>query len=131
MAQLLAAAPHLSAETGRLVNEALWPALEHDDLAAFGQALMEFQSLNRAALQAAGTPTLSAPDTEGVLRVLRDNGALAVGENVAGLGRFGLIRGGPASVILRRRLVEYVGYDGGTVMAAIPDNHGARCTVEE
>jgi predicted sugar kinase len=130
MAQLLAAAPHLSAETGRLVEEELWPALERDDLAAFGQALTKFQALNREALAAAGTPALSAPDTDGALRVLHENGAVAVGESAAGLARFGLIRGGPASVVLRKRLVEYVGYEGGTVMASVCDNQGARHTVE-
>src|SRR5262249_55050089 len=47
--QLLAAAPHLSDETGRLVEYELWPALERDDMAAFGQALMAVQRLNREA----------------------------------------------------------------------------------
>jgi predicted sugar kinase len=129
-AQLLAAAPHLSDETGRLVEEELWPALERDDSAAFGQALMAFQQLNRAALDRAGTPAEGAPGSEDALSVLRDNGALAWGESAAGLARFGLIRGGPPSVALRRKLVEHVGYEGGTVMASICENHGARHNIE-
>ncbi len=127
VAQLLAAAPHLSPETGRLVEDELWPALERDDLAAFGRALMAFQQLNRAALAQAGTPVMVTPEAAGVLGVLRDHGALAWGESAAGLARFGIIRGGSPSVVLRRQLVDYVGYEGGTVMAAIGDNHGATC----
>jgi predicted sugar kinase len=122
---LLAAGPHLSNETGRLVEEDLWPALEGDDMAAFGQALMGVQRLNRAALAAAGTPPASAPSTEGVLKVLADSGCLAWGESAAGLAPFGLIRGGPASLAVRRQLVAHVGYEGGSVTAAICDNRGA------
>jgi predicted sugar kinase len=126
LAQLLAAAPHLSDETGRLVEDELWPALERDDSASFGRALMGFQQLNQAALEKAGTALVGTPDTEGVLAVLRENGAQAWGESAAGLARFGLIRGGSPSVVLRRALVKYLGYEGGTVMAAICDVTGAR-----
>ncbi len=131
MDALLAAAPHLSAETGRLVFEELWPALERDDMAAFGQALMAFQQLNRGALEAAGTPPASAPSTAGVLEIMRDNGAAAWGESAAGLAPFGLIRGALASVRLRRQVVGHVGYEGGTVMAAIGNNRGATVKVDE
>ena len=57
-AQLLAAAPHLGDETGRIVADELWPALERDDLEGFGAALMAFQHLNREAFAAAGTPAI-------------------------------------------------------------------------
>ena len=124
LAQMLAAAPHLSDETGRLVEEALWPALAHDDLPAFSQALMRFMALNRQALAAAGTPPASLAGTEVVLACLRENGALGWGEPATGLARFGLIRGGPDSIVLRRKLAELVGYEGGTVMATICDNRG-------
>jgi predicted sugar kinase len=126
-AQLLAAAPHLSAETGRLVEDALWPALERDDLPAFGAALAAFQQLNRAALARAGGEPASAETTPGVLDVLRANGALAWGESANGLAPFGIIRGGPPSVALRRQVVAQVGYEGGSVTGAIADNQGATC----
>jgi predicted sugar kinase len=130
MARLLAAAPYMSDETGRLVEYEVWPALELNDIEAFGQALMAFQQLNRTALEKAGTPAVGAPDTDGVLRAMRENGAIAWGESAAGLARFGLIRGGPASVVLRRKVVETVGYEGGNVMASICDNQGATHTVD-
>ena len=128
LAQLLAAAPHLSDETGRLVEDELWPAMERDDMAAFSLALMSFQALNQAALDKAETPAKGAPDTEGVLAVLRDNGAEAWGQSAAGLARFGLIRAAHPSIELRRELSKYVGYEGGTVMASICDNRGAKHT---
>src|SRR5262249_2560392 len=115
---------------GRLVEYELWPALEQNDMAAFGQALMAVQRLNHEALAAAGTPPASAPGTEGVLKVLADAGCLAWGESAAGLAPFGLIRGGPASIVVRRQLVAHVGYEGGSVTAAICDNQGARHTAE-
>src|SRR5207247_920189 len=46
LAALLQAAPYLSAETGRQLNECLWPALAADDLAGFAGALMAIQQLN-------------------------------------------------------------------------------------
>ena len=129
-AALLRAAPRLSVETGRLVDEALWPAVERDDMPAFGRALNELQALNRAALEQAGTPPLTPPDTQSVLDVLRDNGALAWGQSATGLARFGLIRGASPSIELRRALARHVGHEGGTVMAAICDNSGARHTLK-
>jgi len=130
LSQLLAAAEHLSPETGRLVEDELWPALERDDMPAFGQALMAFQALNQDALAQAGTPPASAPTTAGVLDVLRSNGALAWGESARGLAPFGLLRGGKPSITLRKQVVDYLGYEGGTVMAAIADNTGAVHKVE-
>ncbi len=123
----LTAVPGLSAESGRLVQTDLWPALEADDLPRFAAALMRLQALNQAALQQAGAWEPPAPDTQAVLDVLRDNGAVAWGESPTGLARFGLIRGATPSIELRHVLSEHVGIEGGTVMAAICDTGGARC----
>ena len=123
------AAPHLSPETGRLVDEALWPALERDDMEAFGLALDALQDLNREALEQAGTPSLTLPDTADVLDVLRQNGAAAWGQSATGLARFALIRGAQPSIDLRRALGRHLGYESGTIMASICDNSGARHTL--
>jgi predicted sugar kinase len=128
---LLRAAPHLSVESGTIVEERLWPALERDDIATFGQALMALQDLNRQALAAAGLAEPQSEETRGLLGLLRDNGALAWGQAAAGLAVYGLIRGAGASRALRKTLTERVGIFDGTVMAAITDNQGARHTLKD
>jgi predicted sugar kinase len=52
---LLKAAPHLSLESGQVLAAELWPALESDDLPAFGRALLVLRELNQAALTSAGS----------------------------------------------------------------------------
>jgi len=130
-AALLNAAPHLSAETGRLLEEELWPALEQDDLAAFARALMAIQQLNRQALADADAPLSFTQDEQAVLDLLRDRGAVAWGRSPTGLALYGLIKGASASVALRHHLSQHVGIYGGVVMATITDNDGARHTIRE
>jgi predicted sugar kinase len=128
-AALLSAIPRLSEETGRLVEAALWPALSADDLEGFGQALRDIQRLNAEALAAAGVAAALSEDEQALLALCEANGAAAWGRSPGGLGLFALIRGRTASVKLRQALVGRVGYHGGTVMAAITDNEGARHVV--
>jgi predicted sugar kinase len=152
---LLAAAPHLSSESGRLVTEKLWPAVENDDIAAFGQSLMALQQMNREALAAAGTPhqlndeglSRAAPREapgpiprlplgrgardQAILALMRDHGAFAWGQSLTGLGLFGLVKGAAASVELRTKLRHQVGFFAGRIMATITDNSGARHVVKD
>jgi predicted sugar kinase len=120
------AARHLGAETAGIITADLWPAVERDDIAAFAQALTGIHALNQAALDRAGWLTPLSPHEQAILDMMRDAGALAAGRTLAGLGLYGLIRGGGPSRDLRRALTERLGYFGGTVMASICDNNGAR-----
>jgi predicted sugar kinase len=130
-AALLRAAPHLSAESGRVLDERLWPALERDDMAEFGQALLALQGLNQQALAAAGLGEPLDENTRGLPDLLRDNGALAWGQTAAGLAMYGLVRGAKASIALRKALTDRVGIFAGTVMAGITNNQGARHTLKD
>jgi predicted sugar kinase len=130
-AALLSAIPHLSQETGRLLETALWPALAGDDLDGFGQALREIQRLNAEALAVAGMAAPLSEDDQALLAICEAHGAAAWGRSPGGLALFALIRGKTPSINLRRALVERVGYHGGTVMAAITDNDGARNVVHD
>jgi predicted sugar kinase len=130
-AALFAAAPHLSAESGTVVDERLWPALERDDIAGFGQALMALQDLNQQALAAAGLAEPPSDETRGLFELLRANGALAWGQAPAGLAVYGLVRGASASRDLRKALTSRVGIFAGTIMAGITDNQGARHTLKD
>ncbi len=129
LAALLKAAPYLSAETGRLFNERLWPAMEADDLAAFAATLMAIQQLNYEALERAGAPYTLTADEQAILDLMRDNGALAWGRSITGLALYGLIRGAHPSIELRQKMMDQVGPYGGWVMASITDNDGSRHTV--
>jgi predicted sugar kinase len=123
---LSASARNLSAETGDILGRDLWPALEHDDIAQFARALMALQALNQAALADAGQPLHLSTEEQAILEIMRAGDALAWGRTIAGLGLYGLIKGGGPSRALRRALTAHVGYFGGTVMATLCDNRGAR-----
>ncbi len=69
-------------------------------------------------------------ETEAVLGLMRDSGAVACGQMLTGLGSFALVRGAQASRELTTRLQHHVGYFGGTVLATIIDNQGARHVVK-
>ncbi len=120
------AAPYLGSTIWPLVRDWLWPALEQDDLPTFAQALKQIAEQNQSALAAAGTPhTLTAAE-QSILDLMRTHGAVAWGRSLTGLALYGLIEGAPASRELRRQLRRHLGPSGGTVMATITDNGGAR-----
>jgi len=123
---LLKAAGHISPETGQVVNTALWPALEQDDLPAFGQALMQIQALNQQGLAEAGVPLRFTAEEQAVLDLFRDQGCVAWGRSLTGAALFGVVQGADPSVEVRRHLSQLVGIYGGRVMATITDNNGAR-----
>jgi predicted sugar kinase len=123
---LSASAPHLSAETGDILARDLWPALERDDIAQFAQALMAIQALNQAALAEAGQPLHLSTEEQAIVEIMRAGGALVCGRTLTGLGLYGLIKGGGPSRTLRQALTAHLGYFGGTVLATLCDNRGAR-----
>ncbi len=125
-AALRAAARHLSADTASIITADLWPAVERDDIESFAQALARIQMLNQAALAGAGQPATLTPQEQMILDSMRDAGALTAGRTLTGLGLYGLIKGGGPSRELRQTLTERLGYSGGTIMASICDNSGAR-----
>jgi predicted sugar kinase len=125
-AALHTAARHLGADTTNIITADLWPAVERDDIDAFAPALARIQTLNQAAIASAGQPATLTPQEQAILDIMRAAGALTAGRTLAGLGVYGLIKGGGPSRDLRRTLTERLGYFGGTVMASICDNNGAR-----
>lgn len=128
---LLQAAPYLSRETGRLVDEELWPAVENDDIETFGKSLLTLHQMNEEALAKAGTPLNITDGDQAVLDLMRDSGAVAWGQNLTGLSFYGLIKGGQASRILRKKLRDHVGFFGGLILATIADNRGAAETIKD
>jgi len=131
MAKHLAAAPHLSSESGGLVIQDLWQAVENDDINAFGRGLIGLQEMNRAALQSAGTPQETTADQRTILDLMKTGGALAWGQSMSGLSLYALVEGGDASRALRKKLQNHLGYYSGRVMATITDNSGARYLIKD
>jgi predicted sugar kinase len=131
LAALLDSGDDLSGQTGLLVDDELWPAVQADDLDRFGRALAEIQLLNQAALEQAGAGVPLSVEEQAILQLYRDNGAAAWGRSPTGQALFAIIRGSTASIALRRELVERVGVYGGTVSGSIIDNAGSRHAVQE
>lgn len=115
---LWAAAAALGDEAERIAAGALWPAVAADDIGAFAHALARLQALAPAApLGEAEAATLA---------VMRAEGALVCGRAPTGLSLYALIEGAEPSRRMRRALAARLGHGGGTVMATICDNDGAR-----
>jgi predicted sugar kinase len=131
LASLLAASEHLSPETGRLVDEKLWPAVEADDIEAFGAAVMSLQRLNDEALAKAGVTRPVTDQMQQLVEAMKEEGALAWGVMATGLGQFAMIRGRVATQALRLKLIHTIGLEGGTAIATIADNQGARHTLKD
>lgn len=130
-AALFRAAPLVSADSGRVFEETLCPALERDDIAAFGRAMLMLDAMSRTALAQVGVTVSPVAETEAILEVMRTSGAVAWGRSLTGLLHYGLVCGAAASVVLRERLQNHVGLYGGNVMATIADNRGAQHQLRE
>jgi predicted sugar kinase len=113
------------AESAPLADQ-LWAAAERDDLAAFAEALAELHEWNESLLEAAGMPIALVADEQAILDVMRAGGALVCGQAIGGRALYALVAGADASRELRRTLQQQLGFFGGTVMATICDNQGAR-----
>ena len=120
------AAPHLPLESTTNVTKKIFQAVDVDDITTFGQSLKQLHNLNQAALIEAGVPLNQSPEAEAILAIMRNNGAIMCGQTLTGIGLFGLIEGAQASVDLRKKLRDHLGYFGGTVLATITDNRGAQ-----
>lgn len=97
--------------------EPLWAAAKRDDLEGFGAALHE------------ALPDDELNDGEqAVLEVMRAGGAAACGRVPTGLALYALMRGASATARLRQALSRSLGYDRGTITAAITSNHGVTVT---
>lgn len=97
------------------VTEAIFAAVADDDIAAFGRGLMSVQEY---------FPQNIALESQRVLDMMIENGAYAWGQMITGYGVWGLVKGGDASRVLRKKLSDHVGFFGGRVMATITDNRG-------
>lgn len=121
-----AAGPQLNHAAARPLTEALWAALEADDIEGFGRALLALQALNAAALERAGHAWPLTDAEQAILAIYQVHGAVAWGRSPTGLALYALIRGAAPSVAVRKKVVERVGITGGTVMASVVDNTGTR-----
>ncbi len=131
LAKLGRAAPHLSADTGRLLESELLPAIEQDQIERFAQGLAAIEALTLEALAQVGAAVPPSTAEQATLEVMRSYGALASGRCLTGLGLYGLVRGAAASQTLRRHLSAHLGPFGGTVLATIVSNTGARHTISD
>jgi predicted sugar kinase len=130
-AALPAVAAALPESSGQIIDEQLWPALENDDIVAFGAGLMALREMNERALsKETGWTELDEP-SQIALQVMQDEGAVAWGQSLTGIGIYGLVEGAKASQEMRNALRRTLGYMAGQYSATITDNDGARHTLKE
>jgi len=131
MRDLLSIAPYLSSESGRIVMQETLPAVEKDDIAAFGKSLLKLHKLIYTAQSEAGTLRALTPADYGILHLMRDSGAFAWGRSLTGGCLYGLVKGAKASIELRKKVRKSIGPFGGTVLATITDNRGSVHVIKE
>jgi predicted sugar kinase len=129
-AALYASAQHLNAAATQNAATELCSAAARDDFSAFARAFSALRTTNDEALQRAGTLIAPSGDEQKILDLMREGGAQAWGRTLTGLALYGVIQGGGPSRDLRRSLSNHLGYFGGTIMATLADNQGARQSVK-
>lgn len=125
-----AAADTMPSESGRIINDVLWPALENDNIEAFGSALMELREMNLRELGKSAEWESPNEHAEKVMRIMRENGAVAAGESYTGITVFSLVRGSLLSQQIRTALMKHIGYFTGQFEHTITDNEGSRLTIK-
>jgi predicted sugar kinase len=129
--EVLKAISHVSETSDTLMTETLWSALEQDDMAAFGAALIALRKLNQEALEKVNALPEVSEYAERIYSIFREGGAVAWGQSLNGIGLFALVRGAAASQQIRTAILKDSGPLGGHFSATITDNEGARCTTKE
>jgi predicted sugar kinase len=125
---LWAASALIDAEEAARASAALWAAAEARQIAAFGAALMQLQTLGDAALAQLNAAPSRSPADDAALAVMRESGAYAYGLAPTGLGLYALVEGAAATHRLRQALAQLVGHEGGTATASICAPQGATLT---
>ncbi|MDX8400506.1 MAG: hypothetical protein R8K20_09705 [Gallionellaceae bacterium] len=128
---ILQAASYLSKESCDLAMEELWTAVKDDNLENFAQALEKISGWNNDALASAGISAPLSQEEQATLAVMRKNGAHTCGRSATGLTLYALVKGSAATVAMRHALRDHVGYYGGTAMATVTDNQGARIVIKD
>ncbi|MEM7116065.1 MAG: hypothetical protein AAF614_26730 [Chloroflexota bacterium] len=130
-AAALKASSHLSAKSGELVTKGMKTAVQVGDIIAFGQSLMLLQQMNSQALAKARRLIDLEEQDRQVIEVMKATGAVAWGRSMTGLAMWGLVKGGDASRVMRKKVLEQVGYFGGIVLATVAENEGSRYNIEK
>jgi beta-ribofuranosylaminobenzene 5'-phosphate synthase len=113
-----------AAQTVQTDVEPLWGAVVADDIEAFARELTIIQEQTAAALAQIGAPVILPEESERVLEAISKTGGLAYGQSFGGMALWGLFKGAATSQEARMLMRRVVGYEGGTVTAAITDNRG-------
>ena len=122
---LIEATSVMTAESGELFSTVIQPAVERDDLVAFGQGLMALQELNHRALASVRKlPTLTEK-AQAVLDLMKVQGAVAWGQSPEGYCCYALTKGARATINMRTALRTIVGHTDGHMIATITNNRGA------
>ena len=131
MAELRTAVSHMPLETGRIIIEQLWPALEQDDFESFAKALHSVRRINEEVMKSLNLWHEPAESSQKVFEVFEKEGVAAWGSSYTGIAAFGLLYGSLASQEVRTRLLKDVGYFSGQFEATISDIEGAKHTEKE
>lgn len=113
-------------DSGKLIQEQLYPAVAADDLDAFGAGLTKLQTINSAALEAMNIDTSPLPQTQKIFDVMQANGAVACGRSAAGFALYALTRGARSTINMRAALRDVFAHEDGDMIATIAQNAGIR-----
>jgi predicted sugar kinase len=118
---LIKAASLVQADAGPM-----WAALATNDLPAFAKELMTIQERTTEALSRIGAPVVVSAESQRMIEVIKLSGAPAWGQSFGGLAVWGLVHGAKQSQDARLKMRRVMGYEGGTITAAVVDNDGVK-----
>lgn len=124
----LSMSPAVSGELCRLVLLGILPALAEADLAAFGEAVHEFNRRVGEAFAPVQGGTYSSPAVAETIHYLRRQDVHGVGQSSWGPGVFAFVADEAAAQALHQRVQTDLRHLGGAASVATPCNHGAIIT---
>ncbi|MEM7332286.1 MAG: hypothetical protein AAF490_09350 [Chloroflexota bacterium] len=122
------AVSHIPVESGQIMMERLWPALEQDDFDTFATALMQLIQMNQKALVEQNAWHIEPDISSKIFDVFEKEQVSAWGASLTGIGIYGFLKGSLKSQEVRTRLLSEVGYFSGQYDATVSDPIGARIT---
>lgn len=87
---------------------------------------MAIQQQTKEALDSNGAASEAVEEADRILEAIRQTGGLAWGQSQGGRAIWGLQKGASPSQETRIAMRRVVGYEGGTVTAAVTDNAGVK-----
>ncbi len=130
LALMKTAVSHMPLESGDIILNQLWPALEKDDFDAFAKALKQLIQMTEETFVSQNAWHIPFDTSSKIYEVFQSEDVPAWGGSLTGIGIYGFMKGSLKSQDVRTKLLKQVGYFSGQYDATVSDTEGARFTIK-